>query len=109
VPFLFLTDTLIKISNADVFLITNVISKELSTKAMSTKEKLIEKISSIKDPQILEEIDRWVSSVIEEAAAEHYTKKELDAVSEGYSQYKTGDTFTQSEANKIFDEWQKKK
>lgn len=76
---------------------------------MSTKEKLIEKIASIEDPQILEEIDRWITSLIEAASPEQYTKQELDAVREGYSQYKSGDTFTQKEANEIFDEWLKEK
>lgn len=76
---------------------------------MSTKEKLIEKITSIEDPQVLEEIDRWITSLVEAVAAERYTKKELDAVREGYEQYKSGDTLTQKEANRIFDQWLKEK
>lgn len=76
---------------------------------MTTKQKLIEKIAAIEDPQVLEEIDRWVTSLVEAASTEQYTKKELDAVREGYSQYKAGDTFTQEEANKVFDEWLKEK
>jgi len=76
---------------------------------MSTKEKLIEKISSIDDPKILEEIDQWITSFVEVASAEKYTEKELNAVREGYNQYKLGDTFTQEEANRIFDKWLKEK
>lgn len=76
---------------------------------MTTKEKLIEKIASIDDPHLLEELDRWVTSLVEATSAEPFTKKELDAVKEGYSQYKAKDTFTQSEANKIFDQWLKEK
>lgn len=72
---------------------------------MSTKEKLIEKFASINDPKILEDIDRWITSIIEVASAEKYTRKELNAVREGYNQYKLGDTFTQQKANKVFDEW----
>lgn len=76
---------------------------------MSTKEKLIEKIASIDDPKVLEEIDRWITSIVDVSSAERYTEKELDAVREGYSHYKSGDTFTQEEANNIFDEWLKEK
>jgi len=76
---------------------------------MTTKQKLIEKIASIDDPKVIEEIDRWITSIVEVASAENYTEKELNAVREGYSQYKSGDTFTQEEANKVFDEWLKEK
>lgn len=76
---------------------------------MSTKEKLIEKIASIDDPKILEEIDRWITSIVEVASAEKYTEKELNTVREGFNQYKLGDTFTQEEANRIFDKWVKEK
>ena len=76
---------------------------------MSTKEKLIEKIASIDDPKVLEEIDRWITSIVDVASAEKYTEKELNAVREGYSQYKSGDTFTQEEANRVFDKWLKEK
>lgn len=76
---------------------------------MSTKEKLIEKITSIDDPKVLEDIYRWVSSIVTVASAEKFTEKELNAVREGYDQYKSRDTFTQEEANKVFDEWLKEK
>lgn len=76
---------------------------------MSRKEELIEKIASIEDPQMIEELDRWISSIIEAASAEQYTQQELDAVREGFSQYKSDETFTREEANKIFDEWLKGK
>jgi len=77
--------------------------------SMSKKEKLIEKIASIDDPEILEELDRWITSVVEVASAERYTEKELHTVREGYNQYKSGDTFSQKEANRVFDEWLKDK
>jgi hypothetical protein len=76
---------------------------------MRTKEILIEKILSIDDPKILEEINQWINSFVEVASAEKYTGKELNAVREGYNQYKLGDTFTQQEANRIFDKWLKEK
>jgi len=76
---------------------------------MSTKEKLIQKISSIDDPKILKEIDQWITSIVEVASAEKYTEKELDTIREGYNQYISGDTFTQEEANRIFDKWLKEK
>lgn len=64
---------------------------------MSTKEKLIE------------EIDRWITSLIEASSAERYSKEELAAVREGYALYKSWDTVTQEEANKMFNEWLKNK
>ena len=76
---------------------------------MRTKEILIEKILSIDDPKILEEINQWINSFVEVASAEKYTGKELNAVREGYNQYKLGDMFTQEEGNRIFDKWLKEK
>jgi len=77
--------------------------------SMNTKEKLIKKIASIDDPMILEEIDRWITTIVDISSDQIYTTKELNTVKEGYNQYKSGDTFTQQEANKIFDEWLKEK
>lgn len=76
---------------------------------MSTKEILIEKISSIDDPIILKELDQWITSIVEVASAEKYSSKELNAVREGYNQYKSGETFTQDEANRVFDKWLREK
>lgn len=76
---------------------------------MNAKEKLIEKITSIEDPQILEEIDRWVTSILGIISVDQYSKKELNALREGYQQYQYGDAFTEEEANQIFDQWLKDK
>lgn len=76
---------------------------------MNTKEKLIKRISSIDDPKVLVEIDRWITSIVDVVSEEKYTEKELNAVREGYNQYTSGDMFTQEEAKKVFDEWLKER
>lgn len=72
---------------------------------MNTKQALIDKIKRIEDPELLEELDKWVSSLIEITAMETYSKEEISAVREGYKQYLAGDTVSQAEANRLFDEW----
>ena len=76
---------------------------------MSTKEKLIEKISTIEDPELLLEIDRWITTLIEATVQDTYSKEEIAAVHEGYEQYRTGETIDQNEAKKFFIEWLKEK
>jgi predicted transcriptional regulator len=76
---------------------------------MSTKEKLIEKISTIEDPELLLEIDRWITTLIEATVQETYSREEIAAVREGYRQYQSGKTITQKEASELFDQWLKEK
>ena len=76
---------------------------------MSTKQLLIKKIEQIDDPDLLNELDRWVSSLMELSAAETFSKEELSAVKEGYQQYLDGNTVTHTEAKSLFDEWLKEK
>lgn len=76
---------------------------------MTRKEELIRKINRIDDPDLIDELDRWISSLIEVTATDTFSKKEISSVSEGYQQYLGGDTVTQSEAKRLFDEWLKEK
>lgn len=76
---------------------------------MNRKAKIIEKISSIEDDDLLDDIDRWVSSLLDASISNPYTKEEIEAVKEGYSQYKAGDTFSQEEAKEMFNTWLKGK
>lgn len=76
---------------------------------MTRKEELIRKIDRIDDPDLINELDRWISSLIELTATDTFSKKEISSVSEGYQQYLDGDTVTQSEAKRLFDEWLKEK
>ena len=72
---------------------------------MSTKEKLIDKISAIEDPELLLEIDCWITTLIEATVQDTYSKEETDTVYKGYKQLKTGDTLDQKEAKKLFIDW----
>ncbi|HKL15346.1 MAG TPA: hypothetical protein VJ915_06900 [Balneolaceae bacterium] len=76
---------------------------------MTTKQNLIKKIEQINDPDLLNELDRWVSSLMELSDAESFSKEEISAVKEGYQQYLDGKTVTHTEANSLFDEWLKEK
>lgn len=76
---------------------------------MKRKEELIRKIKRIDDPGLIDELDRWISSLIELRATDTFSKKEISSVSEGYKQYLAGETVTQSEAERLFDKWLKEK
>lgn len=43
---------------------------------MSSKDKLIKKIESIDDLNILKETDRWITSIVDVASSEKYTGKQ---------------------------------
>lgn len=76
---------------------------------MTTKKEIINKINRIDDPELLEELDRWISSLIELTEAETYSKEEISAVKEGYQQYLDGNTLNHTEAKSLFDTWLKEK
>ena len=76
---------------------------------MNTKTQLIKNISSIKDNELLEDIDRLVFSLVDASTVESYKKDEIDSVREGYHQYKSGETLSQGEAKKIFNSWLQEK
>jgi len=76
---------------------------------MDTKQELINKINLIDDPDLLQEIDRWISSMINVSESGEFSKDEIAAVHEGYQQYKSGDVVTQNEANELFNKWLKEK
>lgn len=56
---------------------------------MDIKQELISKISKIDDPDLLRELNKWVSSLIEITVAETLSKEEITAVHEGYEQYRS--------------------
>ncbi|MEX0660151.1 MAG: hypothetical protein WEA58_01065 [Balneolaceae bacterium] len=76
---------------------------------MDTKQELINKINLIEDPDLLKEINRWISSMINISVPAEFSKDEIAAVHEGYKQYKMDDVITQDEANELFDKWLKEK
>lgn len=76
---------------------------------MNTKEQIIKKINAIDDPDLLSEVEKWIHSLVDVSQEEKFSKKEIDAVEEGYEQYTAGEVFTQMQADKLFDEWRKGK
>lgn len=76
---------------------------------MATKQQIIDKISRIEDPELLDELDEWISSLLEAVEGEKFSEEEISAVQEGYEQYLAGDIVDQKQANKLFDEWLKGK
>ncbi len=76
---------------------------------MTTKQEIINKINRINDPELLHEIDRWISSILHTSVPEEFSNEEINAVKEGYKQYKAGNVFSQEKANKLFDQWLKEK
>ncbi|WP_069133415.1 hypothetical protein [Rhodohalobacter halophilus] len=76
---------------------------------MNTKQEIINKINRIDDPELLLEIDRWISSILNSSVPEEFLKEEINAVREGYNQFKAGDVLPQEKANKLFDQWLKEK
>ena len=76
---------------------------------MVTKQHLIKKIEHIDDPDLLNEQDWWISSLIELSADETFSKEEISAVKKGYQEYLDGKTVTHEEFKWLFDEWLKEK
>jgi hypothetical protein len=76
---------------------------------MDTKQEIINKINRIDDPELLLEIERWISSILNTSVPEEFSKEELNAIQEGYKQYKAGDVLSQEKANKLFNQWLKGK
>jgi predicted transcriptional regulator len=72
------------------------------------KEKLIAKISSTEDSELLSEISRLID--LEEQMEDVYqlSPEETNAVNEGLDQIKNGLYFSHEESNKRADEWLKK-
>jgi len=76
---------------------------------MNTKQEIINKINRIDDPELLYELDKWISSMIEASVSAEFSKDEIAAVKEGYKQYRAGDVVKQEKANRLFNEWLKEK
>ena len=73
---------------------------------MSTKQEIIDKINQLNDPILLEELNDWISSVLSKSTSEpSFSEQEIMAVKEGFEQYKAGKTFSQQQANQLFEQW----
>jgi len=76
---------------------------------MNTRQEIINKINRIDDPELLQEIDKWIGSMLDAYISDEFSKAEIEAVHEGYKQYRAGDIVSQKEANELFNAWLKEK
>lgn len=76
---------------------------------MNVKQQIIDKINRIDDAELLEELDKWISSLLEVTSGEEFSEKEVSAIQEGYEQYQAGETVNRQEANRLLDKWLKDK
>ncbi|WP_417592102.1 hypothetical protein [Owenweeksia hongkongensis] len=74
---------------------------------MTLKEKVIQKIEDIEDPDILEMLDKWLED--EQGLKAGFSIKEISEVGEGYEQYKAGKVLSQQEAQQQLEAWLKGK
>ena len=72
------------------------------------KEKLIQKINTTNDEELLEELS-WIIDVEEPNNEIHIMSEgEIEAVKEGLAQWDRGEWISNEEANRRSDEWLKK-
>lgn len=72
------------------------------------KEKLIEKINSTDDEQLLEHISNIIEFEHNSDAIHIMSPGEIEAVNEGLEQVKNGQCISDEEAHRQFEEWLKK-
>lgn len=70
---------------------------------MTLKEKVIQKIEKIEDPELLADLGQWISQEAESQT--NFSARELMELKEGLEQYQAGNIFTQQEAQKQFQKW----
>jgi hypothetical protein len=72
---------------------------------MDIKNKLISKIETIHNDEIVEEIYEWVEALLAESTERKFSEDEINSVAEGYQEYNSGKLYTEVEAQKLFKEW----
>jgi len=70
---------------------------------MDLKKKLVEKVLAIEDKEILCLLEDWLEEI--SLLEVNFSKEEIAAVAEGYSQYKNGEVVDEEEANRLFEKW----
>ncbi|MGE0018058.1 MAG: hypothetical protein AB7S72_00200 [Draconibacterium sp.] len=73
---------------------------------LELRQKLINHISNIEDEMLLHEMLRLAGIGDEESDIYCFTKEERDSVEEARKQYKRGEYLSNTEANKLFEEWE---
>ncbi len=72
---------------------------------MNTKEKIIECVNAIDNPEILEEILNLISVETDVSTIYYFDKDEKNSVLKGINDIKSGRIFDQNEADKITKKW----
>jgi len=76
---------------------------------MSLKSEILARLETIQDQETLKEIHEWLDAFLEADTKETFESGEIKAVQEGYEQYLSGNTVSQKEASKVFEEWLSRK
>ncbi|KEO74961.1 hypothetical protein [Anditalea andensis] len=76
--------------------------------ASALKNRIIEKVSSITDETILEEIERFVNHESDTEEKYKFTPLERQAINKGLEDIKMGEVYTSEEAAQMMKEWLKK-
>jgi len=75
---------------------------------MNIKEKIKDRINSINDPQLLDELLRAVELEYEIEHAVELCKSEINAIDIGVSDAEAGKLFSNAEASQLVKKWVKK-
>ena len=72
---------------------------------MQLKAKLLHKLSAIDDEATLKEIYDWLEAYLVADSNTTFESVEIQAVTEGYQQYLSGNTISHKQAAIRFDQW----
>lgn len=74
---------------------------------MKVRERIIQKIEKIGDEESLLLLEKWLDALSD--VEENFTREEVNAVMDGYSQYTKGELLNEEEVTRYFEEWTKAK
>jgi predicted transcriptional regulator len=72
---------------------------------MELKNKLIDKIKNLKDEDLVTEIYDWVEALTAESNDDEFSEEEINAVAEGFQDYKKGKLISEEQAKELFQQW----
>ncbi len=75
---------------------------------VNVKERIIEKVNNIQDPQLLEELLQAVELESEIEHSYELTREEKTAIDEGIDQADSGNLYSTSDASELVQKWLKK-
>lgn len=73
------------------------------TRAMEIKQRIIQKIQKLEDPKMLDLLESWLdaSSDLDNS----FSSEELEAVEEGYAEYKSGKLLDHNQVQEHLKKW----